>query len=113
MKHNLNERDDLTYEERAVKHYKDQLKEYRKYLSQYHWHLHITFRQGYNDYGYTFPAKDFNGLERRNKIVKSFISKLRASLKLKENQLLYAYVHEYDSGGHIHLLIQFRKIIST
>ena len=101
----------LTSEERNRLTYRDVLESYRDYLSNYHWHLHITLRQGYNATGYTFSSKGFDGLQRRSKVTKKFLSKLRAKLKLKENQMLYAFLHEYSSGGHVHILVQFTKVI--
>ena len=102
----------LTSEKRNRLTYRDVLESYRDYLSNYHWHLHITLRQGYNATGYTFSSKGFDGLQRRSKVTKKFLSKFRAKLKLKENQMLYAFLHEYSSGGHCHILIQFTKVIS-
>ena len=103
---------DLTYDENERVRYKALLQEYKSYLSDYHWHLHITLRQGYSDSGYTFCSRSLEGLHKRTKVSKEFLSKLRAKLRLKDNQLHYVILHEYESGGHCHILVQFTKVIS-
>ncbi|MDA7681347.1 hypothetical protein N8603_03065 [Verrucomicrobiales bacterium] len=97
-------------EEKEFQKYKDNLKDSKEYLSKFHWHIHVIIRQGYNE-DVTFADRGVNGSLRRKKVTELFIQRLRAKLNLKGDQLLYAYLHEYRSGGHIHLLLQFRKYL--
>ena len=100
-----NKRNELSYEERFPLNYRNQLKEYKKFLSNFYWHNHITFRLG------NVTGTDDSAIRERNKFIKKFLGKLRSRLGLKSNQLLYAWVHETGGGGHAHLIIQFRKYI--
>ena len=95
-------------DEKDYQKYKDNLKAYKEELSKYHWHIHVIIRQTYNE-NVTFADRGVNGSLRRKKVTELFIQRLRTKLNLKGDQLLYAYLHEYRSGGHIHLLLQFRK----
>ena len=97
--------DQLSYEERFRLNYRNQLKVYKKFLSNYYWHNHITFRLG------KVTGTDDSAIRERNKFIKKFLGRLRCKLGLKSNQLLYAWVHETGGGGHAHLIIQFRKYI--
>ena len=95
-------------DEKDYQKYKDNLKFCKEYLSQFHWHIHVTIRQGYGE-DVTFADRGVKGSLRRKKVTELFIQRLRTRLNLRGDQLLYAYLHEYSSGGHVHLLLQFRK----
>ena len=95
-------------DEKDYQNYKDNLKSYKEYLSKFHWHIHVTIRKTYNE-NVTFADRGVKGIMRRKKVTELFIQRLRTKLNLRGDQLLYAYLHEYSSGGHVHLLLQFRK----
>ena len=98
---------DFRYEDKQRLHYNNQLENYKDFLSKYYWHLHVTMRHR------RCSGKNEEARKRRDKIMKKYLEALRKRLGLKGNQLLYAYVHEYNGGGHVHCVIQFRKNILT
>ena len=95
-------------DEKDYQNYKDNLKFCKEYLTQFHWHIHVTIRQTYNQ-EVTFADSGVSGILRRKKVTELFIQRLRTKLNVRGDQLLYAFLHEYSSGGHVHLLLQFRK----